>query len=159
MTRTYKPWLAAHRDRGGFTLIELMVVVAIIGILAAIAVPNYNSYVVRANRAAAKQFLLQIASKQEQYKLDARQYATGITGAPPGNLNLVAPTEAGRYDFRLNDACTAITPVPAACAAQCATYTICAVPKAAFANQVADGWLALDNLGSKTSEVANNWTK
>ena len=148
MTRTYKPWLAAPRDRGGFTLIELMIVVAVIGILAAIAVPNYHSYVVRANRAAAKQFILQIASKQEQYKLDARAYATGITGTGAGNLNMVAPTEAGKYDFAL-----------AACAAPCSTYTITATPKAAYPKQVADGWLALDNLGSKTSEIAGTWDK
>jgi len=159
MTTSCKPLPAAFRDRGGFTLIELMIVVAIVGILAAVAIPNYNSYVVRANRAAAKQFVLQVASKQEQYVLDARSYATSITGAPPGKLNLVAPTEAARYDFFLNDACTAITPVPAACGTPCSTYTVCAVPKAAYPKQVADGWLALDNIGSKTSEVAGTWDK
>jgi type IV pilus assembly protein PilE len=148
MTRSNKPLPAAFRDRGGFTLIELMIVVAIIGILAAIAVPNYNSYVVRANRAAAKQFILEIASKQEQYRLDARQYATDITGSGAGKLNMVPPTEAGRYDFAL-----------AACAAPCATYTITATPKAAYPKQVEDGWLTMDHLGSKTSEFAGKWDK
>lgn len=148
MTRTYKPWLAAPRDRGGFTLIELMVVVAVIGILAAVAVPNYHSYVVRANRAAAKQFVLEVASKQEQYRLDARNYATDITGAGAGKLNMVPPPEANRYDFALD-----------VCAAPCSTYTITATPKAAFPKQVADGWLKMDNLGSKTSEIAGTWDK
>ena len=148
MTRSNKPLPAAFRDRGGFTMIELIIVVAIITILASFAVPNYNSYVVRANRAAAKQFILEIASKQEQYRLDARQYATDITGSGAGKLNMVPPTEAGRYDFAL-----------AACAAPCATYTITATPKAAFPKQVEDGWLAMDHLGTKTSEFAGKWDK
>src|SRR3989442_9964736 len=71
----------------GFTLIELMVTVAIVAILAAIAYPSYTQYIVRANRSAAQSFILSLANKQEQYILDLRQYATtlaplGYAGTP-----------------------------------------------------------------------------
>ena len=66
------------RGQAGFTLIELMIVVAIIGIIAAIAYPAYSQYVVRANRSAAQSFILGVANKQEQYMLDARAYANDL---------------------------------------------------------------------------------
>jgi type IV pilus assembly protein PilE len=127
----------SRRDSGGFSLIELMIVSAIIGILAMIAVPSYDRYVVRSNRAVAKQFMLSAASKQEQYILDARTYATTV-----GALGLTAPAElATRYTFSFD-----------ACAAPCATYTIRAVAKGP---QLADGDLTLDNLGTKAP--ADKW--
>lgn len=75
------------RAQNGFTLIELMIAVAIIGILAAIAYPSYSEYVVRSNRSAAESFILGVANKQEQYMLDAREYASalatlGMSGVP-----------------------------------------------------------------------------
>ena len=60
---------AAPKDQRGFTLIELMVVVAIIGIVAAIAYPNYTQYTIRSNRSAAQSFILGVGNKQEQYIL------------------------------------------------------------------------------------------
>ena len=141
MTTRRKMLAATPREMLGFTLVELMIVAAVIAILAAIAIPNYSKYVVRSNRAAAKQFLLTVASKQEQYRLDAGQYATAIFGSAAGSLNLVQPTETNRYDFTL-DAC-AVPP------ARCTTYLVRATPKAALAAQVADGELTIDNLGAK----------
>ncbi len=115
----------------GFTLIELMIVVAIIGILAMIAIPSYDKYVIRANRSSAKQFMLQVASRQEQYMLDARQYATSFS-----QLSVTAPTDiANRYTFSL-----------AACASPCTTFTVTAT---AIGSQVSDGNLTLDNTGNK----------
>jgi type IV pilus assembly protein PilE len=67
------------RKASGFTLIELMIVVAIIGILLAVAFPSYKEYVKRGKRADAKAYLLQVATKQQQYFMDARQYANQTT--------------------------------------------------------------------------------
>ncbi len=80
----------------GFTLIELMVVVAILAILMAIAIPNYNDYLRRGYRAAGQQFLLDVAQRQEQYLLDNRQYATAL-GPGVGGLGMTMPADVGTY--------------------------------------------------------------
>lgn len=63
----------------GFSLLELMIVVAIVAILAAIAYPNYQQYIVRNNRAAAQQYLLEVSSLQHQFILDTRTYSATLT--------------------------------------------------------------------------------
>jgi type IV pilus assembly protein PilE len=102
-----------------------------------VAIPSYDKYMIRAKRSAAKQFMLQVASRQEQYLLDARQYATTIPA-----LNVTAPSDiANRYTFAL-----------AACATPCTTFTITAT---AIGTQLSDGDLTLNNLGTKTP--ADKW--
>jgi len=63
----------------GFTLTELIITVAIIGILAAVALPSYQSYIRRTNRSDAKAMLAAVASKQEAFFADRRRYATKLT--------------------------------------------------------------------------------
>ncbi len=59
----------------GFTLIELMIAIAIVAILAIIAIPAYTSQLVRGRRSSAEAVLLDIAQRQQQYFLDSRAYA------------------------------------------------------------------------------------
>lgn len=83
MTRKFK----------GFTLIELMMAVAVIGILAAIAYPSYTEYVMKARRADAKAGLLSLQLAQEKYRANCVQYATGLHATTyscgGGSFNLV----------------------------------------------------------------------
>ncbi len=62
----------------GFTLIELMIVIAIIGILAAIALPAYQDYVKRAKRADAKTAILAVQLADEKFRANCKQYATAL---------------------------------------------------------------------------------
>lgn len=117
----------------GFTLIELMVVVTIIGILSAIAFPAYGAYLVRGNRAAAQAYLLSLAQAQAQYFADAHSYAT-TTGA----LNMPPPDQVAANYTILIDAPDASPP----------SFTITATPTGS--RQAGDSVLTIDNSGART---------
>lgn len=127
----------ANQAQRGFTLIELMIVVVIAGILAAIGIPSYRSYVVKSNRAAAESFMLSIANKQEQYMLDARSYSQTLG---TGGLGLTTPTDVAR-NYSISIAATNPAGAPA-------TYSITATPKA-VQNDTQCGVVALDQTAAK----------
>lgn len=71
--------LQKMRRQHGFTLLELMVVVAIISILAALAYPSYMEYVVKTKRATAASALMRVADRQQQFFMDNKSYTNDLT--------------------------------------------------------------------------------
>jgi type IV pilus assembly protein PilE len=124
----------------GFTLIELMIAVVVIGILSAIAIPNYRSYVQKAERGAAKAVMLNIAQTEERYYTNNGTYlaiAALPTAAPSGwqnysgssttsvkyNITVAAGTIASSTTTLISDAYT-ITAAPVATDALCGTLKL-----------------------------------
>lgn len=92
----------------GFTLIEVMIVVVIVAILASIAVPAYQGYIIRAKRTDGKAGLLALQQAQEKYRANCPQYASAISTATPpsqtctsGSHNLVSPTASPESYYTL----------------------------------------------------------
>jgi type IV pilus assembly protein PilE len=89
----------------GFTLIELMITVAAIAILSAIALPSYKEYVMKSRRADAKAGLLDLQIKQEKYRANCPQYASGINttmSCAGGTYNLIGQTSSPDGNYTLS---------------------------------------------------------
>ena len=129
----------------GFSLIELMVAVAIVGILAAIAMPSYNNYVIRGSRAAAQTELLQLAAVQEKIYLNSipNAYTANVATAYNGNSTTGGlgrasrQTSDGKYDLSLTVG-----------AAPSQTYTLTAAPVAGK-TQAGDGNITISENGQR----------
>lgn len=93
----------------GFTLIELMIVVAIIGILAAIAYPSYTAYVQRSNRAQLKAILLENAQILERFFTAANAYDVDAVGNTPAIFNISPKPGEGNLAYNINIIATPTT--------------------------------------------------
>lgn len=101
---TNKQAMTAAQRQYGFTLMELMIVVVIVGILSSIAFPAYKAYVDRAKRSEGKAFLMELAARQERYYFDNNSYAAnavdlGYASSTPlsdeGHYSLTNPVSDG----------------------------------------------------------------
>lgn len=121
---------SSHR---GFTLIEVMITIVIIGVLASVALPAYSNYVIRGNRAAAQEHLMDLAQRETQMLADARVYKSTVA-----DLNMTTPPVVSKY-YTITIAASDGPPP---------TFTITATPIAG-SKQAADGALSIDQAGAK----------
>jgi type IV pilus assembly protein PilE len=136
------------KSQRGFSLIELMVVVAIVAVVMAIAFPSYDRYVVRTKRAIAQNALLQVADRQQQFFMDNKRFAASLA-----NLGFAAnpwvvdddgaSTVAGDADAVYSVTLTNVTQT---------TWTATAAPLNGQLSRDADcGSLSITQAGAKAS--------
>ena len=137
MRRQYR-----YQETFGFTLIELAVVMAVAAILAAVAIPNYSEYVMRSHRSAVQSFISDVASRQSQFFLDRRNYATTVAA-----LNMADPPA---------DVTARYTVAIAVVAGPPAAFQVSATP---IGTQATDrcGLLTIDQAGNRTAVGPRCW--
>lgn len=125
----------------GFTLIELMIVVAIIGIIAAIAYPSYQDSVRKSRRTDAKSSLLEAASLQERIYTQDNEYTDDLA-----SLVVNADGQSSHEGYY-----TLSVDITSGCSAPGGCYTISATANGAQANDTACAVFSINNVGKKTS--------
>lgn len=139
-----------RRHSKGMTLIELMVTVAIVGILASIAYPAYVKHLIKARRADAEGVLMSFANTMERHFTESGTYLAAAAGGADTGAPAVFPTQAPLdggdkyYDLTIN-------------AATATTYTLRATPIAGTP-QASDGYLELTQSGARAWDKNNNGT-
>lgn len=126
----------------GFTLIELMITVAVIAILAAIAIPSYQAQIRKSRRAEAQAHLMALSGRQQQFLVDTRAYADTLAG-----IGIAAPPNvANGYVLTMNVPAGATPP----------SFTITATPQG---DQVSEpcGTLSITNTGARTAATSGCW--
>ncbi|WP_115720541.1 type IV pilin protein [Gallaecimonas mangrovi] len=125
----------------GFSLIELMVTVVVVGIIASVAYPSYTRYLAKSNRAEAQAELMRLAGLEEQYRIDHRSYTS--------DLSKVGGT-ASSYSIAKGTFTVSAT-------ADTDTLTLTATASSAQADKDPDcAVLSLDETGKKTAKNSSN---
>ena len=145
--------LARARFRGrshGFTLIEIVIVIVIVGILMAVALPGYQDSMRKGRRADAKAGLMDAANRQERFVLDRNTYTTEMKDL--GFATAVATpdtfkSEEGHYNIKATACASGIN--------TCYVLTATPVPGGAQADDSHCAKFILDSTGAKTAEDAS----
>lgn len=123
----------------GFSLVEMMIVVALIGILGSIVYPSYVKHVAQAGRSDALGVLVDYASKQEQYFTDHREYATSFKAFGESSDTKTSEHELYKFSFSTTD--------------KTANFTLTAVAQSVQASRDTDcASISIDYLGQKTAK-------
>lgn len=132
---------ARRRAASGFTLTEILIAVAIVGILATVALPSYQGSMVKSRRADAQSYLVAVAQQEQQFFIDNRAYTGCLvtSSACPVALNLPIPAAVARsYTVAVTVSSTAPP-----------GFTVTATPLST-GPQASDGALSIDHTGAKT---------
>ena len=134
------------RYRNGFTLIELMIVVAIVAILAAIAIPQYRKYVQKSNRATAKSALLDLSRREETYYSTNNTYTLNLSNLGYSSSNIT--NNQIQVPNSSNPTYVISFSAPATSGSSASTYTAQAIPTG---SQTGDscGTYSVDYLGNQ----------
>jgi type IV pilus assembly protein PilE len=135
-----------RNEASGFTLIELMIVIVVVAILAAIAIPGYRQYVLRTNRTEAKRTLLNVAAAEEKFYLQNNTYAgpSALTTPPPAGLGIPGTTEHGHYTVAID-------------AADAATFSATATAQGGQAQDSRCASFTINQAGGRTATNADCW--